>query len=179
MRRTPIRKAIFIALLTPALLAPGLLQADNYRYMSREKLKAEIKDWVGKGVTCVDRLVMLYDREQQGYIRFDTRYFRCAIKSSDPTAALLKKAYANATKGFKDLTKKLEEEKDPAKRRELLWEVHKRWKDKPLVKLYGKVDRPKLFGDVKGESNGVVSELIIIMCDRVEKPRKRFYDEIK
>jgi hypothetical protein len=73
-------------------------------------------------------------------------------------------------------------DKHDEKRRELYWKLHERWKAQPLVTVYGKVARVDFYSpgfylqkNANEEPKGRPENLTII-CERVEKPRDRYYE---
>jgi hypothetical protein len=129
----------------------GSAYAYNH-YMSRH-LARELQDRVGERISVVDKVVKEWTlQESHGYLRFDTERFRCAIPSSDfNSIAVPRDVIERRRRGDRTL---------------------------PLVHMFGVVSREPIFGRVAGgKEDGVASEQILILCDRVEKPRGRFFDE--
>jgi len=165
-----------------ALLVTTVGDADGYRFVHRDKLNRELKNWVGKKVTTTDKLTMVYPDEFSNHVFFETHYFRCAIPTNNSKGVeYIKTLYAGALKQFKDLREELDKAKSASERNAIVWKIYKRWKEKPIVTMFGTVDRPELWGQVApaAKSSGVVSERIVFVIDRLEKPRKRWYKEIK
>ncbi len=101
----------------------------------------------------VDELVALWEfQDVDGYVRFDTRRFRCAVP-------------AHATEAIAYLREVARRRREGDRRR-------------PLLALYATVQRAPLWGRVAaGEAEGVASEQIVLVCDRIERPRWRFFEE--
>jgi hypothetical protein len=155
--RFPRRAALAVAAalsIAPLALADGDAASPSYRFFFPQDLAQKQEEFVGTGVKVVDELCKIWEDQQvEGYLRFDTKFFRCAVPTTD-------------TEGIA-----------------LLREVQKTHDDKsdstpPLVAVYGILGRAELFGPVKdGKDAGVASEEILIKVDKIEKPRKRFWDE--
>lgn len=136
------------------LLLPILASLSyGYDYFGAAELEREIEARKGQKVMVVDTLVRIWkDQDVNGYLRFDTERFRCAVPNTQTEAI----AY------LRELAKKREEgDRTPA-----------------LVALFATVERAPLWGEVKGgQEDGVESEQILLICDRVEQPRGRFFEE--
>ncbi|HVY62364.1 MAG TPA: hypothetical protein VHF22_11960, partial [Planctomycetota bacterium] len=117
---------------------------------------------VGKAVKVVDRLVKIWDYQKEGEsIRFDTELFRCAIPASETESI----AYLREVMARQDAKQEGDGLKTPDT-------------TPPLVCLYGNVARSELWGKPKdGKDAGRDEDEIVIMVDKVEKPRQRFFDE--
>ncbi|RME73228.1 MAG: hypothetical protein D6776_07425 [Planctomycetota bacterium] len=141
------------------LLAAALLTvtaataASAYRFFFADRLAEQLEQQVGTSVFVVDELVRVWSyQDVDGYVRFDTRRFRCAVPASaTESIAYLREVQRRREQG--DTTP-------------------------PLLALFGKLARPPLWGPVlAGQEDGVASEQIVLVCDRIEKPRKRFFLE--
>jgi hypothetical protein len=148
------RKSLVLAAIAAVAFAGAALAEDPHRFFFAKDLAADLENQVGKGVKVVDEFVKIWESQEiEGYLRFDTTHFRCAIPT-DQTESI---AY------LREVQKTLEEGKSAIP---------------PLVAVYGTVAREPLFGEVKGGADaGVASEHILIKVDKVEKPRERFWDE--
>ncbi len=135
----------------PVALADG---ATSYRFFFPQDLFAHREEFVGTGVKVVDELCKIWEDQQvQGYLRFDTKYFRCAIPDTQTESIAYLREVQKAHAEGKDTTP-------------------------PYVAVYGILGREPLFGPVAGgQDAGVASEEILIKVDKVEKPRQRFWDE--
>ena len=134
-------------------LVAATATAYAYQYFSAVELKAQLADRVDTKVKVVDRLIKVWEFQgSDGYIRFDTKQFRCVVPTSKTEAiAYLRKVEKGLKAG----------DAEP-----------------PLLALYGKVSREPVFGPVRaGQSQGVVSEQILIVCDQIKRPRQRFWLE--
>lgn len=145
------------ALLVGALAAGAAAVAEDeksYQFFFPKSLASEAEKHVGKPVKVVDTLVKIWEAQEiEGYLRFDTLHFRCAVPASETESI----AY------LREVLKLRHERKDATP---------------PLVAIYGTLAREPLFGPVKGgEEAGVASEEILIKVDKVERPRDRFWDE--
>jgi hypothetical protein len=126
----------------------------SYQFFFAKDLAVHAEQNVGKGVKVVDELCKIWESQDvPGYIRFDTKYFRCAVPDTETESI----AYLREV-----------EKKHSAKESSI----------PPLVAVYGTLGREPLFGPVKGGAGaGVASEQILIKVDKVEKPRDRFWEE--
>lgn len=152
MSSSPLSRRLAPTLALAALLV-GLVAgaAHAYSYFRAAELDRQIADRVGEEVMVVDRLVKIWSyQDVDGYLRFETERFRCAVANTETESiAILREIAKNRADG------------NPTP---------------PLVALFGNVTRAPLWGEVKGgESDGVVSEQIVLVCDRIEVPRARFY----
>ncbi len=157
-------------------------------------IKKESKKVVGKKVVVTDELVVIWPEVQkrkntlngEEYVVFDTTYFHCAVPT-DQMGAHLESIWEDAKKGYEEATKQIEATNEEQrtgkitpsqgadKRRELYWELYRLWSNKPVVTIYGQVDRHEFWGEVRGKGAGVATETVSIVVDKVEKPRKRWY----
>jgi hypothetical protein len=196
----PVRRALPLAL---AILAVGLAaspaQALYLFFMRRDLAHAiqhEPDSVVDKQVCFTDELCVIWPAVQQRpdslggtqYVLFDTTNFHCAIPR-DNIGTHLNECWSDAQKGYGDALKKLQDINDQVharqlsqadaetQRRELYWELNRIWKNKPIVTVYGKVQRADFWGPVKGQDQGVATEAITIVVDRVERPRMRWYED--
>lgn len=190
-----------------ALVPLGLLMLASpaqalYLFFMREDLDRTIRQdpesIVGKQVCFTDELCMIWPQVQQRpdtlegqrYVLFDTEKFHCAIPQNR-VETHLESIWNDAQKGYGDVITKLEEindqlrerqttEVDAQKRRqELYWDLYKVWSNRPIVTVYGTVQRADFWGPVFPASRGagVATEAITIVVDRVEQPRRRWYEE--
>lgn len=191
LNRIPLALPIFAFVTMFALTAHS--DRLEYLFMDRVALSQKLKAKVGSKVTTTDRLVMVYSKERDGYIFFDTHYFRCAVKSNAPGVDYLKKTFDLARTNYKDLIKELEDINKKLKnasgagadslesqRREVAKRIYKRWKKKALVTLFGRIERPEIWGEVNSDAKGagVNSERVIFVVEKIETPRKRWFKEI-
>jgi hypothetical protein len=178
MRRTRVLLCLFTLV---TLLAVPAYSEVQFRFLSREKLSQELKKWVGKKVTVTDRVAMIYTGTYKGHMMFDTHYFRCAIPQGAEGADYLKDVFKTMKTNFKDLREELKTAKSKSARNEVAKKIYKRWKKKAIVTIFAEVKRPEFWGKVDAAAKGadVVSERIVLVCERAEKPRKRWYKEIK
>jgi hypothetical protein len=182
MRR--LRPALFLVALAALAIVARPASSDDERikflFRSREQLHRQLEDHVGKEVTTTDRLVMVYTDAPGGNLFFDTHYFRCAIPASAEGADYIKKTFAAAKLRFKDLQADMAKASNQDAREAIARKVYARWKEKALVTLFGKIDRPEFWGKVADDAKGagVASERIVFVVEKAEKPRKRWYDEI-
>ena len=210
MRRDQTRlSAVVLAALAgaPCLLVARKAEA-FFRYFTRKNLAHALESdpdkWVDQDVTVTDELAYVFPADPNGEldtektqgtkcVRFDTAYFRCAIDDSKK-GDYLPAIWAEASAGNKDILDQLQalnesvrqREKSDAdvekSRRELLWTLYGRWKNKPLVTLFGKVTRLDFYTPGfylqknAGEDPKARPEPITILCERVEKPRDRYYE---
>jgi hypothetical protein len=150
-RRAALAVAAALSL-APLALADG--GPTSYRFFFPQDLAQKQEEFVGTGVKVVDELCKIWEDQQvQGYLRFDTKYFRCAVPDTDTEGIAL----------LREIQKTHDEKTDSTP---------------PLVAVYGILGKEELFGPVKdGKDAGVASEHILIKVDKIEKPRKRFWDE--
>ncbi len=135
--------------------------------------------------------------------RFDTAYFRCAIDNAKK-GEYLDQIWADAAKGAKEILDKLEainedqrkkskNEGDAEKeRRELYWQLYAHWKSqaplgsekaaRPMVTVFGKISKLDFYTpsfyltkNANEEFKGK-PESFTILCERVERPRQRYFD---
>ena len=198
MSRNGLRRMFLVGaavLLTLAITS----QADAlYLFYMRKDLAHVMakspKDIVGKQITVTDEMLIMWPQVQQRpdqlegqkFVLFDTTYFHCAVPA-DSMGSHLESIWEDAQKGYGEVTTQIEEtnveqakgrmtpSQGADKRRELYWELYRLWSNKPIVTLYGTVARADFWGEVKGKDQGVATETITIVVDRVEKPRKRWY----
>lgn len=191
----------FLALLGAAALAAGAAWAQEgavYRFFLRKDLARLIAEnserAIGQKVVVTDELTVIWPEAQErknvldgeDYVLFDTTYFRCAV----PTSALgthLQSIWEDARRGYAEVIQKIEETNAAEARRELspseaaerrrqyYWELYRVWSNKPIVTIYGTCDRHDFWGQVHGKSQGVRTEAVTLVVDKVEKPRKRWY----
>lgn len=185
MRQTRSKRPLFILFATFmmafAWILPGDLVADGYRFVRREQLNRDLKKWVGKKFTTTDKITMVYTKSVKNHLIFDTTYFRCAIPTSGEGSDYINTIMDTAKKQYKDLRKELKDAKTESARAAVMKKIFKRWKKLPIVTIFGEVKRPEFWGkvDPSAKGAGVVSERIVLVLDKAEKPRKRWYKEIK
>jgi len=159
--------------------------------------------WVDTDVTVTDELAYVWPADPAGEldtekpagtkcVRFDTVYFRCAVdvgKKGD----YLEKIWEDTTKNCKDILDEIQgiNADERAKERKMtnhaqlrkdaIVKLVARWKAKPLVTVFGKVARVDFFTPgfyLKQNANEEPKgkpEHLTILCERVEKPRERYY----
>jgi hypothetical protein len=185
-----------------------LREADAlFRYFSRKNLAhalaAEPDKWVDTDVTVTDELCFVWpanpllDTDQKSkanFVRFDTTYFRCAIDQGKK-GDYLDACWDGAQKNCKDILDEITKVCDDARKRtisqdqaktqlkELYWKLNERWKAHPIVTVFGKLSRADFFTPPyylgKAEDDAKAApEMITIVCERVEKPRERFYADL-
>lgn len=199
--RRPIASALAGVAAVLALAAPA--QA-LYLFFLRVDLDHAIRERpdsvIGKQVVFTDELCVIWPEAQERpntvdgtkHVLFDTTYFHCAIPQ-DKVETYLNEVWADAQKGYGEALKQLQEVNDQlleehrqgragdeagaqAKRKELYWELYRVWRNKPIATVYGTVTRADFWGPVMGKDNGVATEAITIVVDRVERPRERWYE---
>ncbi|RME86766.1 MAG: hypothetical protein D6785_02835 [Planctomycetota bacterium] len=159
----------------------------EYQYFARERLAKNLKKFYIKHhkkhgdkpfkVKIVDELVKIWKIQELdgGWVRFDTKYFRCIIQRSnssrDPKTGyprgydLVRQVYEYQKK-FKSAKKIKKTLKDPKKA----------WLHYGLLAIYGKVVYSNKWGEVgSGKDEGVKPEVLVIEVDEVRVPRSRFY----
>lgn len=199
MSRNGLRRVLPIAGAGILLAVLATTQAHAlYLFYLRQDLSqvmAETPDEiVGKQVVVTDHMLMVWPAIQQRpdtldgekYVLFDTTYFHCAVPAN-AMGEHLGSIWEDAQKGYSAITKQIEEVNEEQakgkltpsqgveKRRELYWELHRVWKNQPIVTIFGTVDRADFWGPVRGKAEGVATETMTIVVDRIEKPRKRWY----
>ena len=152
------------------------------------------KDVMDKPIVVTDELCVLWPEVQQRkdqlggskHVLFDTTYFRCAVPS-DKMGTHLEAIQADARKGYEEVTKQIEDVNERVRKRELsreqaaqekrklYWELYRIFSNRPILTIYGTVKRADFWGNVVGKSNGVGTEIVTIVVDKIEKPRKRWY----
>ncbi|MGE0708567.1 MAG: hypothetical protein AB7N76_22930 [Planctomycetota bacterium] len=168
------------------------MRHDLHHLISKEPAKI-----VGKQITVTDELGVLWPEIQQRkdqlkgqkYVLFDTTYFRCAVPT-DKMGTHLEGIVADAKKGYEEVTKQIEEvnekvrtrelsrEQAAQEKRKLYWELYRIHENQPILTIYGTVERGDFWGDVVGKSDGVGTEVVTILVDKIEKPRKRWYKSL-
>ena len=175
--RTTLALAASIALVGLLVVAAPEATGTDYRYFDREDLFREKEKWVGTGAVVTDVMLKIWPDELRDpvpqstrrtglgdraegaerakdlpasqYLRFETRYFRCAVEKSNTEAV--------------ELLKSLAEQKDDARF------------NKRLVTIWALVDRPELWGSVFNPAEGPDTEMVVLKVDKVTKPRERFF----
>lgn len=181
------------------LLLAAPAQALYLFYMRQDLdrlIRSDPEKIVGKQVCFTEELAVIWPQVQQRpdtlegqrYVLFDTTYFHCAIPQNRMETHL-QAIWDDAQKGYSETLGKLEEineqmhtralsETDAQnQRRDLYWELYKVWSNKPIVTVFGTVARADFWGPVRGQDQGVATEAITIVVDRVEAPRRRWYEE--
>jgi hypothetical protein len=196
------RRFVSTALAVTALFAMAPEADALYLFHLRKDLDLAIRekpdDIVGKQVVFTDELIVVWPSavatrpeslDGNQHVLFDTAYFHCAIPQN-AVETYLNECWADAQKGYGEAGKKLEEINDAllarsmseseaqTQRRELYWELYRVWRNKPLVTVFGTVARADFWGPVKGKDNGVATEAITIVADKVERPRERWYESL-
>ncbi|HZU96431.1 MAG TPA: hypothetical protein VFF73_07065 [Planctomycetota bacterium] len=160
--------------------------------------------WVDTDVTVTDELAYVWPADPAGEldtektqgtkcVRFDTVYFRCAVdvgKKGD----YLEKIWEDTTKNCKDILDEIQgiNADERAKERKMsnhaqlrkdaIVKLVARFKAKPLVTVFGKVARVDFYTPnfyLKQNANEEFKgkpESLTILCERVEKPRDRYYE---
>lgn len=136
------------------------LAADEYRFFLVDHLSEEdtLKANVDKPVKFVDKLVRIWEYQKDGEpIRFDTDHFRCAVPADKSEDIALIRELMKQQDGVDKTPEALP----------------------PLVAISGTVVHNPLFGKPKDESKGAGREEdeLIILVDKIEKPRARFQEE--
>ena len=136
------------------------LAADEYRFFLVDHLSETetLTANVDKPVKFVDKLVRIWAFQKDGEpIRFDTGHFRCAVPADKSEDIALIRELMKLQDGV---------DKTPEAA-------------PPLVAVSGTVVRNPLFGKPKDEAKGAGREEdeLIILVDRIEKPRARFAEE--
>ncbi len=200
--RAAVRRNVLLVVLAGvvcALVLPRSAEA-LYRYFSRQDLARDLETepdkWLDQDVTFTDELCFVWPAgasdtlDGAKHLKLDTLYFRCAVPE-DKKGDYLDAIWEEAKKGVKDILERIEDvnekyrkgelnEADATKQRHsLYWELHQRWKNKPIVTIFGKVRRADFYGPVQGKEEGQVrTEAITIVIDRIEKPRERWYHDL-
>lgn len=189
--------------LGPAVLAILLLPAPVqalYLFFYRKDLELALaRDpaaVIGKQVVFTDELMVLWPDAQerpsdmggQQWMLFDTELFHCAIPR-DAMGTHLAEAGENAARAYGEVLKELEAVNDEwharkisegdaqGRRKELYKKLLQVWNNRPLVTVFGTVARADFWGEVVGKDEGVSTERVTILADRVERPRRRWYEE--
>lgn len=160
--------------------------------------------WVDQDVTVTDELAYVFPADAGGEldtektagtkcVRFDTVHFRCAVDVAKK-GEYLEQIWAEASKGNKEILDKLADLIEAARkhtktdadiekeRRDLYWELYSHWKHKPLVSVFGKVARVDFYTPTfylqknANEEPKARPEPLTILCERVEKPRDRYFE---
>lgn len=182
------------------LLLPAPAKALYLFFMRKDLLRAMHDDPASvaeKQVVVTDELMVVWpeaqerpaDKDGQQWVLFDTELFHCAIPR-DAMGEHLEAAWQDAKQGYGEALKKLEAINDEwvarkisesdaqARRTELYWELYRVWSNKPLVTVFGTVSRADFWGPVVGrDEGGVATERFTIVADRVERPRRRWYED--
>ncbi len=148
-RTLALAAALVLALATPALA---------YQFFLVKDLEASLPQQVGKQIKVVDKLVKVWEyQEVEGYIRFDTHHFRCAIPATETEGIAFLRELLKAQEGA--------EGKSPVA-------------TPPLVAILGTVKQPDFWGKpVEGRDKGIPEDQYTIVADKVEQPRARFFEE--
>ncbi len=187
------------ALLGLALGAAGARGAEEvYLFYLRKDLDRLIRTdsaaIVGKRVVVTDELAVLWpsrpERKNQldgtDHVVFDTVHFHCLVPRSQ-MGDYLESIWADAEKGYADVIERIEAVNErqrkrdltPAQanedRRRLYWELYRIWSNRPIVTLFGRVERSTLWGRIHPAASGrVQSERVVLRVDRIEEPRERW-----
>lgn len=140
--------ALVLSVATPALA---------YQFFLVKELEAKLPDQVNKQIKVVDKLVKIWEyQEVEGYLRFDTHHFRCAIPASETEGIAYLRELMKAQEGV---------DKTPDA-------------TPPLIAIYGTVRQPDFWGKAhEGRDKGIPMDQYTIVADKVEKPRARFFEE--
>lgn len=191
---------VFTAVLAVGALVASRAEALYLFYMRRDlaRIIAETPEQVvGKQVVVTDEVLVLWPDVQerptqlngQRYVLFDTTFFHCAIPA-DRMETHLESIWEDARKGYGEAIEKIEAvnkqehdrelsmEQANEARRNLYWELYRVWSNKPIVTIFGTVDRADFWGPVRGKNDGVATETVSIVVDRVERPRRRWYESL-
>ncbi len=134
------------------VVSTPVADGQDYRYFDREDLFREREKWVGTGAVVTDVLMKVWEHQEvKGYLKFETRYFRCAVKADSEAAEMIKQLAEQLDDGGKG---------------------------KRLVTVWGLVDRPEFWGEVSNQDEGVDTETIWIVADNVTKPREHHFLDI-
>jgi hypothetical protein len=142
-----------------ALGGGGALAEGGHRFFLVDHLEEALPTLVGEPVRFCDKLVKVWEHQQDGApIRFDTHHFRCAVPADKSEEIALIRELLQQQAG--------QEGKNPVA-------------VPPLVVISGTVVRNPLHGAPKDESKseGRAEDELIILVDKVEKPRERFQEE--
>lgn len=202
MRRRPRAAGLPLASLVVGAMLPFVGPAQKadalFRYFARkdlaQALAAEPDKWAETDVTVTDELAFVWatdkerDTDQKSkavYTRFDTVYFSCAVEASKKGDYL--DPLWETTKGnLKDVLDELSKTKDTKARRDLYLKAHDKNHAPPLVTLFGKLSRADFFTPphyLEGKNTPepeakAAPEHITIVCERIEKPRQRFFEDL-
>lgn len=203
LRRLPRAVRLVAPALALLLGAAGARAAeDAYLFYLRGDLVRLIEDEpeeiVGKRVVVTDELALIWPvaderkNELDGteYVTFDTVHFKCLIPRDD-MGEYLESIWADASKGYGEVIEKIEAVNERQRKRELTrdqanedrrrlyWELYRVWRNRPIVTVFGKVDRAELWGPIaRGAEGSVDTERVVIVADRAEKPRQRWYESL-
>ncbi|MBL4847572.1 MAG: hypothetical protein JKY65_18800 [Planctomycetes bacterium] len=190
------------SLICAGALALGFLAAQPadalYLFYMRKDLayllKKQPKTVIGKKIVVTDEMTVIWPEVQQRkdrlkgtkYVLFDTTYFRCAVPS-DKMGSHLESIADDARKGYGAIIEEVEalntkvqkgemaREAAVAERTKLYWRMHRVYSNRPIVTVFAKVERADFWGDVVGRGNGVATEIVTLLVDKIEKPRRRWY----
>jgi hypothetical protein len=128
-----------------------------YQFFLAADLEKDMAKHVGKQVKVVDKLLKIWENQElEGYLKFDTEKFRCAIPTSE-------------TEGIAYLRELMKNQDGVDKTPDAT---------PPLVAIYGTVQRPTFWGKPKeGKEAGIDEDQLMIVVDKVERPRDRFWEE--
>jgi len=196
--RVGLRRALICAgaLVLGALMAQPA-DALYLFYMRKDLaylLKKQPKTVIGKQIVVTDEMTVMWPEVQQRkdrlngtkYVLFDTTYFRCAVPS-DKIGSHLQSISDDAMKGYGEVIDEVEaintkvqkgemaREAAAKERSKLYWQMYRVYSNRPLVTIFAKVERADFWGDVVGKGNGVATEIVTLLVDKIEKPRKRWY----
>ena len=195
------RPAVLIAL--PVLLVFLVVSRADALYLFYMRkdlahlLSTNPDEVVGKQVVVTDRLAVLWPDAQerpnqlkgQRYVFFDTDHFHCAVPT-DRMGTHLASIWEDAQRRYQVVTEEIEEINRQQREggmglaqaqdalRPKVWELHRIWANQPIVTIFGTVERADFWGEVKGKSQGVATERVTIVVDRVEQPRRRWYESL-
>lgn len=157
-------------------------------------LKKQPKTVINKQVVVTDEMTVMWPEVQQRkdrlkgtkYVLFDTTYFRCAVPS-DKMGSHLESIADDARKGYGEIITEIEaintkvqkgemaREAASKERTRLYWQMHRVYSNRPILTLFAKIERADFWGDVVGKGSGVSTEIVTLLVDKIEKPRRRWY----
>jgi len=153
-----LKSHLFLGLLGALSLGTAAVAEDAYRFFMVDHLRETLPQQVDKPVKFVDKLVKIWAHQKDGEpIRFDTHNFRCAVPADKTEEIALIRELMKLQDGVDKTPEALP----------------------PLVAISGTVVRNPLFGKPKDEAKGEgkAEDELIILVDKIEKPRARFQEE--
>ncbi len=198
MYRNGLRRIGLAGALVALLTLTAWAEDAVYHFYLRKDLELLVENEpdkiVGQQVVFTDELTVIWPEvaerpnevDDERYVLFDTTDFHCAVPE-EKLETHLQSIADDARRGYGDITKEIEDINEQERtrkistsqateaRRNLYWKLFRVWKNKPIVTVYGTVRRADFWGDVKGKSQGVGTERVSIIVDKLEKPRRRWY----